>query len=383
MVKKRRRKLKHLDLDILSNDDIDNNQIILKRALNECGVSYRDLYTTGCELPMCTWNTLQAISQLDIPFNVIVSGGGVGEFCQISMSKINNYGDVRNLFQARVLTKEMKVGIIDTGSLPPNTVDEKDVIMHPQMFNTNYRQPKYTTYTDNSNLHGTAVTEIIRNGLFNKAKIYVARVSQGEQNTINATCLVSAMLEFQRLKLDIINFSLSGMWKNNRVYIAIKSLQTSGAVVVAAAGNYKPDTLSDIVTQFNNGTTIIVGSHSVNNKISSFSRGHCHVNVCALGENVFVKNCDSRHYRSGTSLSTAQVTAVCANYMAFAPSEECYLLKEKLAETADDLACMCSDHNGRNVKLKMNAVTLLTNMKHDNATTSKRMKLEESVVVGQ
>lgn len=288
--------------------------------------------------------------------------------------------------------------IIDTGSLPPSTFSDNGVMMHHDMYNLNFYKPRYTSYSDNRNLHGTAVVEIIKNGLFDKAEIFVARVSRDNEQTINdpklkqtinatkpkqtinATKLILAMQEFQRLEIHIVNFSLSGNWKNNRLFRALESLQASGATVVASAGNLMPDaSTSHIITDFNNGTTLMVGSYSINSEISAFSRGQCKANICALGENIFVRNA-LRSYKTGNSYTVPQVTAVCANYITFVSSEECKieLIKETLAETADNIACVCPLHNGQNVKLKMNPVNLMLRI-----NTSKRLKLGQDVVVSK
>lgn len=66
----------------------------------------------------------------------------------------------------------------------------------------------------------------------------------------------------------------------------MQSIQASGVMIIAAAGN---SGLDYIHSDLNNGTTIMVGSHEHSNVISNFSSAKCLADVVALGENFYTK----------------------------------------------------------------------------------------------
>lgn len=240
------------------------------------------------------------------------------------------------------------------------------------MFNTNYRNPKYTEYCDNTKLHGTALVEILQTSLLPGNKIYVARVSRDGEKSINATKIIAAMKEFQRLNVDVINCSFSGKWLDPLLVDTLDALQSSGIIVIASAGN--GGHIDCISSHLNNGKSIMVGCHNISNIISLFSS--CNVDICGFGEDV-VFNRVTPNVRSGTSYAVAHVTAAVANFMSFSSRNDYEFIKRRLVNTADDVQCLCTLHGGKSLKLKMSALKLMSKINvDDDEPASKRSKSE-------
>lgn len=92
----------------------------------------------------------------------------------------------------------------------------------------------------------------------------------------------------------------------------MNELQNEGIVIVVAAGNSELDILSDM----NNGRSLIIGSHDSADNISSFSSGKCMADVFTLGEGI-VSDYMIPSIREGTSFAAPKVTATISNYMSF------------------------------------------------------------------
>lgn len=137
----------------------------------------------------------------------------------------------------------------------------------------------------------------------------------------------------------------------------LRMLKSVGIIVVAAAGNTGSKFIdSDLY----DGSTIMVGSHNSKGCISQFSNGECRVNVCSLGEDLYMKHV-TPHIRRGTSFAAPHVTAVVANLISYShslPNQKS--LQQYLKDTASSLTCECINHHGDEINLKLNPTSLMS-----------------------
>lgn len=156
------------------------------------------------------------------------------------------------------------------------------------------------------------------------------------------------------------------------------AIQSAGIVVIGSVGNAQ---LDHIASDLNNGKSIMVGSHNRANCISKFSNGLCKSDICSVGEDVLLESVLSK-LRSGTSYAVPQVTILVANYIPFAKSHECEasFIKSKLMETAKNVTCWCSAHEGKMAKRKMNPSEFMSKLHFDDdePTAAKRFQMEGS-----
>lgn len=202
------------------------------------------------------------------------------------------------------------------------------------MFNVNCNPAKYTEYCDNVDKHGTAVVEVLNTFLMPETRVYVASIKRYEEKRLKAKIIIIAMEEFHRLKLDVINCSFSGTWDNRRLCDTIKALQVSEMMIIASGGN--DGNIECILSDLNNGKSIMVGSHNRGNIISTFS--NCKVDICGIDENIFL-NYVTSSLRSGTSYAVPGVTAAVANCMSFLLRNDYELIKKRLDDTAEYVLC--------------------------------------------
>lgn len=121
-------------------------------------------------------------------------------------------------------------------------------------------------------------------------------------------------------------------------------------IIVAASGNTGSEFIN---SELDDGSTIMVGSHNNKGLISRFSAGKCRVNVCSLGEDVFMKHVEP-NVRSGTSFAAAHVTAVVTNLLSSLhtfPNEN--TLRGHFKDTAGFVYCQCIRHHGDTIALKL------------------------------
>lgn len=156
----------------------------------------------------------------------------------------------------------------------------------------------------------------------------------------------------------LINWLLLNATHFRTLNATVESLQKSGILIVASAGNKK---LPTIPSDLNNGTAIIVGSHGKTGIIGEFSNGKCTADICTLGEELIIKTVrDSK--RSGTTYACAQVSAMLANFhVASSQQLEAKYIKARLRETSDNVICRCGSgsHNEEQVKRKLNKSNFL------------------------
>lgn len=183
--------------------------------------------------------------------------------------------------------------------------------MYNEMFDCMMNPPTYEEYND-TEPHGTGVVEILSKVLLPKTELYVAKV-----DVRYPTQIITAMLELVNKDIKVINCSFVGDWKSNELTDVLEIIQSAGVIVVAAAGN---DSHEWILTDLNNGKTVIVGSHNFEDFISGFSDGKCMADICSFGEEVYLQLMTS-NARSGTSYAAAFVTGVTANYLSLLEAE--------------------------------------------------------------
>lgn len=85
ILSKKNGKVRGVDLNFYTDANIEHHQQLLKASLNEFGVKYTSPYKKGVDIPVCDWRTIFLISRLDMPFEIVVSGGGTGDFTHMSM----------------------------------------------------------------------------------------------------------------------------------------------------------------------------------------------------------------------------------------------------------------------------------------------------------
>lgn len=209
-----KQKVKDVSVNYLAETNIEIQET-LKKNLKSAGIVFGS-YTKGFYIPVCRWRTLVLISKFELDFDLRISGGGCGQFDQFSVHKRKSFEEqiCYSAYHFKKRKKKLLVGVIDTGSIPPNMLSKTTVIMNTKMFNTNFKVPRYTEYCDNTFRHGTAIVEILKKNLLPDSRIFVARVGHGKQKNIRATSIILAMEECKRLNVDVINCSFSGRWES-------------------------------------------------------------------------------------------------------------------------------------------------------------------------
>lgn len=79
ILRSKHQKIKNADISVLSKNSIQMKEEQLKQRLNEAGIRFTSISKYGVFLRQrCAWSTIVTISNLDLDFDILVSGGGSG-----------------------------------------------------------------------------------------------------------------------------------------------------------------------------------------------------------------------------------------------------------------------------------------------------------------
>jgi hypothetical protein len=134
---------------------------------------------------------------------------------------------------------------------------------------------------------------------------------------------------------DVINMSFGADTTNKVEAEAIDYARGAGVTLVAAAGNQG---FKEVMYPAGYPGVLGVGAVDINNKRASFSNSGPHVDVVAPGQGI-VSTFTKRPYNwtSGTSMSTAYVSAIAALAMSYSPGAGGEPLAQQIDATAIDL----------------------------------------------
>ena len=255
-------------------------------------------------------------------------GFNIGHIVPRPPANIPNFC-VQNIIPQHSLgSNPIKISIFDTGLKPQSGVN------HPGY---SFTLENYTGYdyinnddsvVDDQNGHGTHIAGIIHH-ILHQQEGTISSISFDIRKTHDhlgrgfISNLVPAILDAVNEGSNILNFSFS--YQNYNVNPAGKPLKMAidyaeemGAMVIAAAGNTNENNDTDNIISFPasypNTNILSVASIDCDNKLSPFSSyGQQTVDVALLGENIPGPSLTGTvGYRSGTSFSSANVTALAA-----------------------------------------------------------------------
>ena len=233
----------------------------------------------------------------------------------------------------------VKIAVFDTGIDSGVAINNLDT--------ENYIE---TESDEDLNGHGTEVTLLI-DDLVSKAQ-GSANVSYEIMKTHDAqgvgyfSALIPAIVEAVDEGVDIMNFSFSYRdvnedTANRPLRLAIDYAEENGVLMVAAAGNTGTNNDTDAIVSFPasypNANILSVTAVDCNEELSSFSSfGSSRVDVAYLGQDIPVIGLNgTTNTKSGTSYTTAMVTAMAAILGTHQDSFDAGLIKCALMENAD------------------------------------------------
>lgn len=120
---------------LVNSEDNEKRKEILIKKLKSSGIQFESLSDSGVYMT-CEWSTFVALISLQVPFHLTISGGGVGYFDKVNVSRLTLRMTTSNysLYHGRNYQKK-SVGIIDTGSSPPTLCPKNDVEINDTMAN--------------------------------------------------------------------------------------------------------------------------------------------------------------------------------------------------------------------------------------------------------
>ena len=228
----------------------------------------------------------------------------------------------------KVLDKEVKVAIIDTGIYDGSIDSSRLVESDSKSFVGDERGDGYNPLKD-ENGHGTIVASVLASMTPSSVKIVSLRTGDKDgKSTVLSVC--EAIRYAREINADVINLSLGSEFNmtdfigkaNVKLYNKeLKECYDSGMVVVAAAGNNglpSVDNSSSCKGSFypaSSPYTISVGSVSDKYVRSDFSNYGKYLDFVAFGEDAYksynIPFLKDRQY-SGTSVACPAVSAMCA-----------------------------------------------------------------------
>lgn len=260
-----------------------------------------------------------------------------------------SYG-LRNIYAPEGWAKEMGsptvvIAVIDTG-LDMNNVEFSGRTV------AGYDFVNYDNDPDDDNGHGTHVGGIVAAaynndvgtaGVCNGCSIMPVKVLD-ENNSGDWFAVAQGIVYAADLGADIINLSLGAVQPSNTIEQAIKYAQTSGALIVAAAGNAGSD--KPFYPAAFDGV-IAVSATSMNNAAWTLSNYGEYITVTAPGDNIFstaINKDDSTSggenglsTRSGTSMAAPYVAGLAGLLLSQDPNRSAHELTNIIIKTATDL----------------------------------------------
>lgn len=229
----------------------------------------------------------------------------------------------------------IKIAVIDTGFSKNAIPDEKTAE------GKNYLYPERST--EDTYGHGTAVASIILK--HTPDVLLVPLVSNayedGKITQVDSEVLAQIIVDAVDVyECDIINISAGFVLDKEAVRNAVAYAEEQGTLIIASSGN---DYASNGAVKYYPAaydTVLAVGSLTEDGtEISAFSQRGEWVDVYAVGENVTVSTLSGNtRTSSGTSYSTAKITAVAATYLQMDRGMNPKELREKVKAATNETA---------------------------------------------
>ena len=232
--------------------------------------------------------------------------GGRAPFGPAMMNAINASGD-RSAWGDKVTVAVVDTGVLGHPTFAQGQVTHLDLVNDGQPFHS----------------HGTSVASLIGGqhpqapGVAPAAHILDVRVANGEGYSVSST-LAQGIITATDRGARVINISLGGYGDSAILAQAVAYASQRGAVVVAAAGN---DAYGQLAIPAAYESVISVGSVDANNRQAYFSNSGAGLDIAAPGVGVISAwQTDKVALVSGTSQSSALVSAAAASYLAWGVS---------------------------------------------------------------
>ena len=229
--------------------------------------------------------------------------GGRAPFGQAMMQAINAAGDRTQW------GRDVTVAVLDTG-----------VLLHPTFAAGQITHLDLVGDGQSFHSHGTSVASLIGGqnpqapGVAPAAQILDVRVANAEGYSVGST-LAQGIIAATDRGAKVINISLGGYGDSAMLGQAVNYAFQRGAVVVAAAGN---DAYGQLAIPAAYEGVISVGSVDANNRQAYFSNAGAGLDLAAPGVGVVSAwETDKVAFVSGTSQSSALVSAAAASYLAW------------------------------------------------------------------
>lgn len=229
--------------------------------------------------------------------------GGRAPFGQSMLNAINAAGD-RTKWGNNVTVAVLDTGVLVHPTFAEGQITHLDLVNDGQKFHS----------------HGTSVASLIGGqhpqapGVASAARILDIRVANAEGVSVGST-LAQGIVAAADRGAQVINISLGGYGDSAILGQAVAYAFQRGAVVVAAAGN---DAYGQLAIPAAYEGVISVGSVDANNRQAYFSNAGAGLDLAAPGVGVVTAwENDKAAFVSGTSQSSALVSAAAATYLAW------------------------------------------------------------------
>ena len=243
-------------------------------------------------------------------------------------------------------SSSIKIAVVDTGC----DLDHGDLTGKIDRTNSkNLVNPLLPPEDDSYESHGTHVAGIIAGvvnngkgiaGVTRNCKLVIFKALDANGDGYVSTVADAISYASQVSKVKVINCSFGGPVASTTLREAVNAAVSKGIVIVAAAGNagtslkYAPAGYENVI-----GVTSTDRDDKPCYSFTNYNpSGHTYYEIAAPGRSIYSTKRNNRYgYLSGTSMSTAFVSGVCALLLSKDPSLSPSEVKSILENTADPI----------------------------------------------
>jgi len=243
-------------------------------------------------------------------------------------------------------SSSIKIAVVDTGC----DLDHGDLTGKIDRTNSkNLVNPLLPPEDDSYESHGTHVAGIIAGvvnngkgiaGITRNCKLVIFKALDANGDGYVSTVADAISYASQVSKVKVINCSFGGPVTSTTLREAVNAAVSKGIVIVAAAGNagtslkYAPAGYENVI-----GVTSTDRNDKPCYSFTNYNPpGHTYYEIAAPGKSIYSTKRNNRYgYLSGTSMSTAFVSGVCALLLSKDPSLSPSEVKSILENTADPI----------------------------------------------
>lgn len=226
------------------------------------------------------------------------------------------WGDALGILKgfAGYFRSKIKVAVLDSGLQGDHPMAEKVVFWEsvvPDQF-----------AAEDSNGHGTAVASLIADELVgispNQVELFVIKVLGDDPDSVEDAWVARGIEIATAQKVDIISLSVGLTTCTDELLRTTSLALAQGIIFVSCASNEGRKTMRNILYPSRLGGLLCIGGHDAYGKPIPLSSCGRELDFLALGEKLWVAETSGGYgLDEGTSLSTPQVTALCALLLCF------------------------------------------------------------------